>query len=85
LCAEAFVAAAVPAAGDSFVACHDAPSIFAGQDDSSFTVDLREKDLNPIDGTTTRPVSTHGEPQPSTLTRSSRNATCCGDMPLLGL
>lgn len=35
--------------GDSFVARHDGPSIFAGHDDSSFTVALCLKDLGLLD------------------------------------
>ncbi|MEU1510751.1 NAD(P)-dependent oxidoreductase [Streptomyces sp. NPDC005811] len=36
--------------GDSFVASHDAPSIFAGHYDPSFTLDLCLKDLRLIEG-----------------------------------
>ena len=36
--------------GDSFVAHHDAPSIFAGHYDPSFSLDLCLKDLDLIDG-----------------------------------
>ena len=36
--------------GDSFVARHDAPSIFAGHYDPSFSLDLCLKDLDLIEG-----------------------------------